>query len=285
MMSGCGSSGPVNALTLTPAAPVPTHTVMPLFRPTDGPMDATMIGVEPTPNPQSSAATLFRPAFDGPGTPTPDGPQLSPTVDIAVTPTAAPTKQATEYVEVAVYGDKVDPNWTLEHSSNVAIDPFDTSHWFSMLDDRLKLDSGAVSLAVTPLADFGTLFFTVGRDAGVTYDRQKVLGVSLWINSGSTILDTNDLVVAVVGSNDLSYWSADDYSVFPNSDNAFSETRLFYLGLNRAIPPDTWAQVIVWLDEREFDPLYSYVTGFYIKNDAGFNTTYYVDNISLLMLP
>jgi hypothetical protein len=65
---------------------------------------------------------------------------------------------------------------------------------------------------------------------------------------------------------------------------AFSETRLYYLDINRTIPPDTWVLIEMWLDELAYEPDYEYVTGFYIKNNEGFAQTYYVDDVQLIML-
>ena len=65
----------------------------------------------------------------------------------------------------------------------------------------------------------------------------------------------------------------------------FSETRLYFLGINRDIPPETWVNVEVWLDDLQYDPIYEYVTGFYIKNDEGFGQTFYVDAVRIIMLP
>jgi hypothetical protein len=265
MLSGCRSSSAVKALeptvAETPNAPAQVET------------------------PQSSAGIMFRPVFGDPNKPTLTE-QPPTTVSVVATPTVvAPGTLAPEYVEIAIYGDKVDPNWSLEHSDGFAYDPFDTTHWFSMLDTQSALDSGAVSLAVTPLKEFATLFFTVRPNTRVSYARDRVLGVSLWINSGSAIIDTDDLIITAVGSNELTYWSPDDYSVFPDSDRYFSETRFYDIGMNRAIPPDTWAQVILWLDDLLYDPMYSNVVGFYIKNDADFETTFYIDNVTLLMVP
>jgi hypothetical protein len=77
--------------------------------------------------------------------------------------------------------------------------------------------------------------------------------------------------VTVLGSNSYTYWVEDDISVKSIYEPVFSETRLYYLGVNRTIPPNTWVKVELWLDERIYDPDYRYVTGFYIKNEASLN--------------
>ena len=68
-----------------------------------------------------------------------------------------------------------------------------------------------------------------------------------------------------------------------DADSSFSETRLYFLDIKHTIPPDTWVEVVVWLDQLIYDPPYKYVTGVYIKNDQGFFNTFYVDHVSLLV--
>jgi hypothetical protein len=283
VLSGCRASSAVNALGATPEATftVPVSTSDSLFDAPASQSGSMGIGISPSMDAQTGSGTTLRPLFGEPNASAAQQPAATATS--AATPTAVPTTLPLGYQEAVIYGDKVDPNWSLEESSNVDYDPFDSIHWFTKLDDRH--DSGAVSMAVTPLEDFGTLFFTVKPSTNVTYKRSKVLGISLWLNSGASILDTDDLALTVVGSNELSYWAPDDFSAFANSAGTFSETRLYYLGLNRAIPPGSWVQIILWLDDREFDPIYENVVGFYLKNDGGFDTTYYVDNVSLLVAP
>ena len=53
--------------------------------------------------------------------------------------------------------------------------------------------------------------------------------------------------------------------------------------IKRAIPPNNWVEVVVWLDDRIYDPDYTNVTGMYIKNDQGFLDTFYIDDIKLLV--
>ncbi len=263
LLTGCRSADSVSASDIAAlGTPIPTPSVIP---------QADTVGFRPS----------FGASVDGPK----PGAGSSPTPVAAATPTTSPAREAPEYVEATVFQDELERDWRLDQSEGVTYDPFDSSHWFSEMDPRIELDSGAVTVAVTPLQEFGTLRFSVRDGARTAYPRDKVLGISMWINSGSDILDTDDLSVTVIGSNDLPYWSPNDYSVFSDVDGSFSETRLYYLGLNRAIPPDTWAHIVVWLDDLQFDPPYEYVTGFYIKNDADLSRTYYVDNVSLLMLP
>ena len=138
---------------------------------------------------------------------------------------------------------------------------------------------------MTPTRDYGNLAFTVKFGTKETYLREKTLGVRFWLYSGDATIGTQDLAVSVVGSNKYPYWVWNDSSVTNDNDPVFSETRLQYLGFNDAIPPDTWVQVEVWLDELLFDPEYKYVTGIYIKNGEDFRDTIWIDQVELVTTP
>jgi hypothetical protein len=195
------------------------------------------------------------------------------------------TIQPVDLPEILIYDDELNDNWTIEHSAHTQPNLWDTTHWFQQLDPRLEINSGATSIAVSPQADYGTLFFTVRPDSGEEYRRNEIVGISFWLNSGSDMIATADLAVAVIGSNQFSYWTPDDNSIFADSGGSFSETRLYFLEVNRTIPANTWVNVIVWLNTLAYDPPYQYVTGFYIKNDLNFRNTYYIDRVALVMAP
>lgn len=209
---------------------------------------------------------------------------------ITLQPTPEPSNpvaqaQAPVYPTVVIYDDQLNANWSVEQSAKITIDLAAQELNFQSLDAQQTLSSGAATIAVSPQADYGTLFFTVRPESGASYARQNVLGVSFWLNSGSAGIGPADLAIAVVGSNTLPYWAPDDHSVFPDNKGKFSETRLYFLKINRTIPPHTWLNLIVWLNDLQYDPVYQYVTGFYLKSDAGFRSTYYLDQVSLLLAP
>lgn len=188
------------------------------------------------------------------------------------------------FTEELIYDDELNQNWTLANSEDVEYDVVNTSRWYEVLDETLGLTSGAMSIAFEPKADFAQLFFTVNEDTEVLYDRDEILGISFWMHTGDEIVDTGDFAVTVVGSNDHSFWSPDDESVFFPGDESFSETALYFLDINRAVPAGNWVKIEVWLDELLYDPNYSYITGIYIKNDAGFRNKVYIDRVALLKL-
>ena len=177
------------------------------------------------------------------------------------------------FTETLIYDEALDANWSLDHSLGMSY----------TLSDTTRPYTGAVALAITPLAPFGTLFFTVREGITDSFPYARVLGARFAINSGDDYLDTDQLAVTVLGSNAYPYWRADDGSVETSREQFFSETRLYYLDVNRSIPPNTWVEITVWLDSLPYDPEYEYVTGLYLKNDRGLSRTIYVDRVSLLM--
>lgn len=187
------------------------------------------------------------------------------------------------YREVLIFDEKLNSNWSLDQSENVTYDLLDTSHWFETLSREHDILSGAVSAAVAPQDGSGRFYFTVSENASEFYPRSRVLGLSFWLNSGNDYVDTDDLSINVVGSNSRKFWTPDFDAEFQDSDSFFFETRLYMLDVNRSIPPRTWTQVIVWMDELIFAPDYDFVTGVYIKNDSELSTTYYIDRMALLL--
>ncbi len=230
--------------------------------------------------PAPTIAPLFRMETLATPQPTPTAPILLPAASNP--PAAVPTAQALLYPETMIFDDELDANWTLEHSTDVNVNQWDTTHLMQKLHPQLDISSGATTISVAPQADYGSLFFSVRPESTAVYTRTDILGVSFWLNSGSSTLGPSDLTVAVLGSNQQPTWSADDTSVFPDQSGAFSETRLYFLQVNQVIPPNTWVNIIVWLNELDYDPVYTYVTGFYIKNDVGFRNTYFIDRVTLI---
>lgn len=181
--------------------------------------------------------------------------------------------------DMPVFDDDLDLNWSLDQTGGMRY----------RLTDRY-VHSGRSAIEARPTGGNGVLFFTVPANASAAFPRDRTLGVSFWLNSGDGIIATDDLAVTVLGSNAYDHWVANDTSVQMDGRDTsgqsflFSETRLYYLGINRDIPPDTWVEVILWIEDRQFDPFYDYVTGFYIKNDAKFQNTFYIDNVNLILL-
>lgn len=224
------------------------------------------------PQPTPSVAPLFNDTPARP--PTATAVSTTPIPEVAVT---NPTPQPSPTIEViALYDEKLDPGWSLENSQAMHYNQVSTG-----------AQSGQLALAAQPTTKFGQLFFTVTKQAKRAYERKRVLGVRFWL-SGERTIATSDLAITIVGSNQYTYWNPADTSVHINTEVTpdaplFSETRLYDLGFNRTIPPKTWVQVVVWLDNLIYDPEYAYVTGIYIKNDELFTDTFYLDHMELLL--
>jgi hypothetical protein len=198
----------------------------------------------------------------------------SPTPLPSATPLIEVRQRDTNTREISIYSNGLSSDWEIVQNTEVEVTQ----------TGRPNTYEGRSALQVTPLQDFGQLIFRVKPGAKNIYLRSQVLALIFWINASPNYIDTDDIVVTVFGSNQNSYWVTDDRSAWDGPDSPFSETRLYYLGLNNAVPPQAWGEVINWLDDRQFDPDYKYVTGFYIKNDESFASTYFIDEISLLMI-
>ncbi len=188
----------------------------------------------------------------------------------------SPTRDLTsvDTESFVIYDDELDANWEILDNPDADIDLASTN----------QANSGQNAIAFTPKKDFTTLFFAVTPDADKTFTYEETLGFSFWLNSGDDYIEPDELAVTVIGSNDFTYWNPDDTSADLPSGGSFSETRLYHLGLNGSIPPNTWVQIYVWIDNLVYDPISNYITAFYIKNDEGFYNTIYVDDVEVILL-
>ncbi len=187
-----------------------------------------------------------------------------------------PTKvdlSETKTKTVTIFNDKLNPNWQVRGSERTTVD----------LVNKEFVYAGTEAIKITPKEDFGTAYFTLRTDSKESYPRDQVLGLQFKLNGGKSPIETKDLGITVIGSNQYTYYVPDDNSVTNTIDPIFSETRLYYLGINRTIPPNEWVDVILWLNNRQFDPIYKNVTAFYIKNDEGFQVPYYIDDVQLIL--
>ncbi|MBX0328825.1 hypothetical protein K2Z83_14190 [Oscillochloris sp. ZM17-4] len=206
---------------------------------------------------------------------------------LAATPNPTAVAQATiaamgedQFRVVTVYGDTLSSDWSVKNSFQINID----------LTNREYIDQGRSAIKSQPLYTTGILYFTLDRAAKETFLRSKVQAVRFYLSGGANPINNDAIAVAVVGSNTQPYWVDGDTSVkiegrVTDNQPVFSETRLSFLGINTAIPPKTYVEVTVWLDSLIYDPLYTYVTGFYLKTDKADAPTFYVDQVSLLLLP
>lgn len=182
-------------------------------------------------------------------------------------------RQKSQIVDLVIYDETLDPGWSADDSWGVNLNLANTSYAYA----------SATSASVTPLQEAGAFFLAVKEGVQRSYPITEVVGVSLWLNSGADYLTPQDLAVTVLGSNDYTYWVKDDTSVQTDEEHFFSESRLMYLGITRDVPPEKWVEAVVWLNKLPYEPDYRYVTGIYVKNDANFRRTYYVDRVALLV--
>ncbi len=244
--------------------PLPTPTTFSFFEPEDAQSDT--VGLTQNTAAVPTVASLF-------------GPQESPTPRPLPTsfPTLPPFRPAitrSQGITATIFTDDLNADWEIVPYPGAVIDT----------SSQLRTYEGEKSIAFTPEADFTQLFFALKLDAETAYRAEDVLGVSFWLNGGDDFIPLDQMALAVIGSNAYSYWNEDDNSVDLPLGETFSETRLYFLDLNRSIPPNTWVEVYLPLDTLIYDPEYRYVVGFYLKNDEGFRNTVYVDNVSLLLV-
>lgn len=203
----------------------------------------------------------------------------TPVSDTSVAPTSAQTDP--KLVEEIIYDDSLSPNWTTEQSRWVDLDPA----------NRAYADGGQFAIKTSLTDTTGLLFFTVKPGIRKSYMRKDVLGIRFRLTGGSSYISPDEMTVTINGSNSFSYWRDDDRSVEASGrvtdprKPLFSDTQLVFLGINKPIPPRTWVEITIWLDKLQFDPDYTYLTGFYIKSERQYMKAFYVDQVKLLLAP
>jgi hypothetical protein len=238
--------------------------------PQAAPTISSMFGVQPTvmpvPTPASSSdnSAILQPAVNA-------------TTIAQATITALGEDKL---VVVPVYNDVLSAGWSVKNSFQTTID----------LKSQDNIDQGRFAIKIQPQITTGILYFTLEKTATKYFARNKVQALRFYISGGTEPLDKDAITVAIVGSNAHPYWVDNDTSVqidgrVTDNQPVFSETRLSFLGINRSIPPKTYIKVTVWLNDLIYDPLYTYVTGFYLKTDKASAPTFYIDDVSLLMQP
>lgn len=186
--------------------------------------------------------------------------------------TSAGPVDTTMLNEVPIFTGDLDANWSMDNSWGIT----------RSFDSSLFSYQGKKSIKVVPTEDYGSLFFTVSPSASKQFLRNKTPGIGFYLNAGEASIETGQLAVSVLGSNQNPYWVKDDKSVtFSGKATAFSETKLYFLNVNRTIPSNTWIQVFVGLDKLVYDPMYKYIVGMYIKTDKGFRNTFYIADVAL----
>ncbi|MEZ4593162.1 MAG: LysM peptidoglycan-binding domain-containing protein [Chloroflexota bacterium] len=182
--------------------------------------------------------------------------------------------EAEDLIAYTIFDDSLNVDWEIIETTGRDVDLSSSDHVLE----------GDYAIAFTPEDDFSSIYFAVKPDSSTIFPYDKVLGLSFQISGGDESIHRDELALAVIGSNDFTYWVADDTSVDLPPGEFFSETALYFLGINNSILPNTWTEIFVQLDSLIYDPEYDYVVGFYLKNDAGFRNSVYIDNVNLILI-
>lgn len=229
--------------------------------------------------PPPTVAPVFRPEVPTslPPVGTPGQRPPTPTIE-GPTDAVVASRLGSDVRRVPIFNNGLNADWSLENSSGLRYN----------LQSRTYVSSQPYGIAATPLHGAAQLFFTVKSDARRTYNHNEILGVSIMVNGGPDGLGHEDLLFTVMGSNAYTYYRENDRSVeaagrITDEGTIFDEQRLYFLDFKEGIPPDTWGEVLIWLDERILDPEYTYLTGIYILTDERNTKTFYIDEVNLLV--
>ena len=190
-------------------------------------------------------------------------------------PAATVTPETPVARTITIFDEALDPDWTLSYSTPAE----------PVIESGVAYQ-GEVALAFSPTRAYAELIVALREDAALTLRRDEVISVQFWVNAGDGVIETGDLGLIVTGSDALTYYDPDDNSVEALVDECdpFCFTRLYFLGFNRAIPPDTWSEVRLRVDALQFDPLTEYVTGFIIASGETRYQTIYIDRVEVTLL-
>jgi len=262
LLSSCNNGEMINP---TPITVLPTPTVHQLFNGLNL-TDETQIDNVPLDNEaHPTLASYFLDDVD------PAQPKIT------ATPAAKPDKPKSleapfPSVEVVIFDEELHQNWIKVNDTGI-----------SNLVRSSVAHNGEKVLKVNFSEGFSKQIFAVQDGTTESYPRDLAQGVSFWLYSEEEHIANSDLSVTVLGSNVIPYWNPDDNSVKNSYKPIFSETRLYFLNFNRSIPPETWVEVVVWLNDLIYDPDYEYVTGMYILSDETFANTILIDEVKLIM--
>lgn len=177
---------------------------------------------------------------------------------------------------VSVYSDTLATGWRLINSDDVRVDPRSAA----------AAQTGKHSIAVTTRRSFGDVLFAVQRNAPTVYSRDEIVGFRFQLYSGEDAIGYGELIVSVLGSNDVPYYVQGDESVaytgrVVEETPTFPETRLYFLDINDIIPPRTWIEIYYDIDAQG-SPDYKYITALRIRNDDVYRGTFYIDDVEIL---
>jgi len=189
-----------------------------------------------------------------------------------------------QVVTLTLFDEILNSNWML---SGTALNEDGSSDGIPTVSH-----SGETSLALTG-EEGKHVIFQLRSSSQVRLPRDRVLGLSFWLYSREKTLNFDQLLVEVFGSDKVHYWVKGDDSAVIGLET-FTGRRLYGLGLNRALEPDTWIRIEILLDPLVYDPNFDeepvedlpfeFVTGFSVLFAGGFSGTIYLDEVQVLMV-
>jgi len=177
----------------------------------------------------------------------------------------------------------VNANWSLQTSSGLSY----------KLQGFSQTYPGNQALAITPKVAGSILLFLVRQNVKAQYLHNKVYGLTFWLNSGNNTINPGDLSLTVLGSDQIPYYDPSDRSADSQFLLTKSGTRLYDLGLNHSIPPNTWVQIFIKLSDLVYDPGvqptpvvdtdYKYITGFFLRDEGTVLQAFYITQVGILL--
>ncbi len=201
---------------------------------------------------------------------------------------------------VVLFDDELHPNWQTHAAPGMKLSLEAVSH----------VHSGIYALSISPLTnndeeiqgrpeitdlEENQLAFRVSPETTDWYRPDRLAGISFWLNTGLNQVEPGDMTLIVTGSNIQPFWAKGDESAGgPDEIETFSGKRAYSLGIEHTVPPETWVEVYVSLEELVYDPdqdntlieapEYAYFTGFYlVLNNVKQFQPFYIDDVELVV--
>ncbi len=216
----------------------------------------------------------------------PQTPTITQFIDQAQTPTPSPSSVPTdtpnpgnfpfsiqEATKVAIYSDIINPNWGLVTTQSEETNP----------RSRTPVYNGLFSLSITPKKSGSQVFFMVQQDTDEVYPASQVHGFRFFLNPGSQSIPLSELSIHILGSQEQ-VETRDPQELGPVLDGLiFNNAQIHFSNASDAIPPNTWTEVVVWLDDPLTTPQFDYVTGLSIERKEAFLQTFFIDDLQLIV--
>lgn len=175
--------------------------------------------------------------------------------------------------KVTIYSDGFNPNWFFTTTQGEDANP----------RSRILVYNGLFSLAITPQKSGSHVFFLVQTNSEQVYPRAQVHGFQFRLNPGTHPLPISDLSVSILG-NQEQVEIRDPLTLGESLDQfIFTDAYVYIPDANPSIPPNTWTEVVVWLDDPISAPEFDYITGLSIRRQEAFMQTFFLDDVQLIV--